>query len=260
MEARTELIQYEIIGVSDLLPVEININKQSVRMLSATETNTLILLMTNGTTQGQSKPTAINKLSATVSGARQENQQQNMQQNVPSTTNSTFDTGTTEYGESTTPASALNINIDPRSVLSTSTDASILAIPDQIAATPLEYTNIVTPTVHVPSTEHAEAAPPQPKNNDNIVPQSQVHVHDRPEQESSFTDADLKTTELSPEEIAKIVNNQPSICLTSSVSKPVSDKETPTSVDQYNYIINNQPRVGIECYIPPPDPRNDGTK
>ena len=115
------------------------------------ETNTLILLMSNGTTQGQSKPTAIIKLSATVSGASQENQPQNMQQNVPSiSTYSTFNTGTTEYGESTTPASAPNINNDPRSVPSMSTDTSIPAIPDQVAATALEYTNIVTPTVHVP--------------------------------------------------------------------------------------------------------------
>ena len=73
-EARTEFIQYEIFGVSDLLPVEINVNKQSVRTLSAMETNTLILLMSNGTTQHQSKPTAIIKLSATVSSISQENQ------------------------------------------------------------------------------------------------------------------------------------------------------------------------------------------
>ena len=184
-----------------------------------------------------------------------------MQQNVPSiSTDGTFDTGTMEYGESTTPASALDINNGPRSVLSMSTDASIPASSDQIAATALEHTNIITPTVHIPSTEHEETAPSQPKNNDNIVPQSQAHVHDRPEQESLSTDTDLNTTKLSPEEIAKIMNNQPSICLTSSMSKPVRDKETPTCVDQYNYIINNQPRVCIECYIPPSDPRNDSTK
>ena len=155
---------------------------------------------------------------------------------------------------------ALNINIDPRSVPSTSTDTSIPANSDQIAATALEYTNIVTPAVHAPGTEPEEAAPSQPENSDNIVPQSQAHEHDKPEQESPSTYTDLKITELSPEEIAKIMNNQPSICLTSSVSKLVRDKETTTGVDQHNYIINNQPRVHIECYIPPFDPGNDSTK
>ena len=55
-----------------------------------------------------------------------------------------------------------------------STDTSIPANSDQIAATTLEHTNIVTPTAHVPGTEHEETGPSQPKN-ESI--HTWLHVH-----------------------------------------------------------------------------------
>ena len=47
LEAHTEIIQYEILRVGDLLPVEMNVNEVAVGTLSANETNTLILHMSN---------------------------------------------------------------------------------------------------------------------------------------------------------------------------------------------------------------------
>ena len=57
LKARTQVIQYEIFGVPELLPVEVNVNEPAVGTLSVNETDTLQNLIGNGITHNQPKLT-----------------------------------------------------------------------------------------------------------------------------------------------------------------------------------------------------------
>ena len=67
LEAHTQVIQYEIFDVGEPLSTEINVNEPAISILSASESSTLNLLISNGTTHSQSKLTAFVKPSATTS-------------------------------------------------------------------------------------------------------------------------------------------------------------------------------------------------
>ena len=56
---------------------------------------------------------------------------------------------------------------------------------------------------------------------------------------------------LTADEIVKIVKRQSRICLTSSMAKPNKQDTGTVATDQYNHILNNQPKVCItHCKVP----------
>ena len=61
LEARTEIIQYEIFGVAEPLPIEVNVNKPAVGTLSPSELDTLNKLSEANTHSDCQKPISIVK-------------------------------------------------------------------------------------------------------------------------------------------------------------------------------------------------------
>ena len=239
LEAHTEIIQYEIFGVAEPLPIEVNVNEPAVRTLSPSELNTLNKLSEANTNSDRQKPTSLVKPSTS---SVTENTQ------AGSTT-------TTKVHRAGTTTMAMDVHSTGTTTMATDVpiiDAMDQPVPSTSSASGTAQTSIIiTAEVHSTGTTKMDIKGPSA---DILDQTNTTDTDDNTDHQDTSMSLNLKTVPgLTTDEIAKILKRQSRICLTSSTVKPNKPDTRMVATDQYNCKLNSHPKVSTTpCKVPSP--------
>ena len=229
LEAPTEIVQYEIFGVAEPLPIEVNVNEPAVGTLSPSELNTLNNLIEANTHSDCQKPTSLVKPSTS-------SVTENTQTGSTTTTKvhrAATTTMATDVHSAGTTTTAINVPI---------IDAMDQPVPSTSSASGTAQTGIIiTAEVHSTGTTKTDTEGPSA----DILDQTNItDTNDNTDCQDTSVSLNLKTVPgLTTDEIAKVLKRQPRICLTSSTVKPNKPDTRMVATDQYKNKLNSQPKV-----------------